>query len=90
MSNNLIEFEEGEIDECPWLQFSKIKESILIPEKEHNDIIKEFKNQKYYSRLCKLEKANLIFFYIGNKIFFLNQSNLSTFYKNVIIYIFLC
>jgi len=90
MEENVINFAEGEIDECTWLQFSKIKNKVFIPETEQFEILKEYKNQKYHSRLCKLSKANLIFFYIGNKIFFLDKSNLSTIFKKVIINFSVC
>jgi hypothetical protein len=80
---NLINFAQGDIDDCTWLQFSKIQNSVLIPEKEQSEVLKNFQNQKHHHRLLKLNKANLIFFYIGNKIFFLNKSNLSHIFKKV-------
>jgi len=83
MENNLINFLEGDVDECDWLQFAKIKDCASIPENEQKEIINNYKSQKYYSRLCKINKANLIFFYIGNRIFFLNKSNISSIFKKV-------
>ncbi len=83
MEGNVINYTEGDTDECTWMQFSKIQDSVLIPEKEQSEVLKAFKNQTYHSRLLKLSKANLIFFYIGNKIFFLNKSNLSSIFKKV-------
>lgn len=83
MEKNMINFLQGYLDECEWLQFSKIKENVLLPEKEQLEIIKDFDNQKYHSRLCKLNKANLIMLYVGNKIFFMNKSNISTIFKKV-------
>lgn len=83
MEGNTINFAEGDIDECTWIQFSKIKESAFIPENEKNEILKNYNTQKYHSRLCKLNKANIIFFYLGNKLFFLDKSNLSKIFKKV-------
>lgn len=87
MEGNQIKFAEGEMDECTWLQFSKIKDSVLIPENEQKEVLKNFRSQKYHSRLLKLSKANLIFFYIGNKLFFLDKSNLSGLFKKVNFYL---
>lgn len=84
MENNHIELIEGEQDTCEWLEFTKIKENLLLPEEEQQEISKNFNNQKYYSRMCKIKKASLILFYFGKKIFFMNDSTLNNIFKKVI------
>jgi len=83
MENNLINFIEGDMDDCSWLQLSKIKESVLLPTTEQSELINNYKNQKHHSRLLKFTKKNLILMYIGNKLMFINKSNLSTIFKKV-------
>jgi hypothetical protein len=86
--NNVIKKEidteniEGEVtQECDWLKFIKLNQYITIPEEERNLIINNHDTQKNYSRLKKISNENLIFFFIGTKIFFINKTNLPKFYK---------
>ncbi len=75
---------EGQSIECDWLKFIKLNQYITIPEEERNLVIEEHDTQKNYSRLKKILKGNLIFFFIGTKIFFINKKNLAKFYRKEI------
>lgn len=86
MENQQIEYIEGESDECEWLQFDKLKTYAHLPANEQKELIDNFHSQKYFSRICKIEKESLIFFYIQNKIFFLNHTNIPQIFKKVTIY----
>ena len=82
MDNN-FEHIEGENTECDWLKFTKFSQYVTIPEQERNELVNNFDNQKNFSRIKKISKENLIFFFLGTKIFFLNKKNLPKFFKKV-------
>lgn len=84
MENN-FEHIEGENTECDWLKFTKFSQFTTIPEQERNELLNNFDNQRNFSRIKKISKENLILFFIGTKIFFLNKQNLSRFFKKVFI-----
>lgn len=81
-----IEHIEGENLDCDWLKFIKFPQNITIPDAERKEIIDNYDTQKNYSRLKKISKENLIFFFIGTKIFFINKTNLPQFFKKVKIF----
>ena len=78
-----FDYEEGENQECDWLKLLKINNYVTIPDLEAEEVKNNFDNHTIFSRVKQFTENNLIFYFIGSKIFFINKSNLQKFFDKV-------